>query len=271
MDNMRVYEIRASIMARHLCTDIARVVSFTPDDEATHARETLNNLSIDRAPVRSVDAFVGLVERSSLTSGKVSDHMMQLKANVLVSADTPFEHLLADLQAEPLLLVLEERRVIGVVTAEDAGGAAARTHYYLLLARLEMLLAEMIRTLHPDQAQAVGLLSPGRQAKYQEIRAALVKEDLMIDDVACLSLLDLIAIARSDVAYRELATASGRGWGGLVDSLANFRNDVMHPVRTFAKANQDGLATLRSVNDALVTLATAAEDRITMLRADRFQ
>jgi hypothetical protein len=125
----------------------------------------------------------------------------------MVSADTAISDAVRHLCDQPFLLVLQGRTVAGFVTPADLGSAAGLTHYYLLLAALEIALARLARATHPRREHAVKLLSERRRAKHAALVAELRATDDFIDDIAALSLVDLLGIGRAD---KELVTAATR-------------------------------------------------------------
>lgn len=260
MDVLDLGEISRAVQARHLATPMGSALVLNPGDDADSALERLRLLQFDAAPV-AVDGRPTGIFRAGPQRGRTVGHRMApLAATVMVSADTPMADVARFLCEEPFLFVLRGREITGFITPADLGSAAARTHYYLLLAALEMALARLLRRSFPHQMDAIALLSPQRRKAHHRLTAQLRERDELIDDIAALSLADLLAIAGSDSAYRSAATSAGRGWRWLGDGLANFRNDVMHPARDFAAASASGIGKLVDFEERMSTLIAAAEE-----------
>ena len=204
---------------------------------------------------------IGVFRTRTVTTGgqRVVDAMTPLHADLLVSADTPYSDLVQIAREQPFVFVVQGHEIDGFITPNDLGSAPARTHYYLLLAGLEMALAQLIRARYPDQRGAVEALGVGARQRHSKLVAELRKEDAFLDDVAAMSLMDLVNLASKDREFRDRASEGGRGWGWLTSGLVAFRDDVMHPVRDFTKATEDGLAKLSEFDERLSTLMEAAE------------
>lgn len=109
----------------------------------------------------------------------------------------------------------------------------------LRLAYLEGTLGSYLRDRYPEQDEAVVLLPRGSRAAHAKLALGLRSTDTLIDDLACLSLKDLIDIAGKDTNFREIVSSSSFGWGRATQGLANFRNAVMHPTRPISGAGVD--------------------------------
>lgn len=260
MDVVDVQEISRAIQARHVAIPIEGAESVRPDEGVAKASRWMAERQFASAPVTVDGRVVGLFAAVRGNSrARVEHHMRRLDAGLLVSADTPLTTLAASLADEPFLFVVQGRRISGFVTPADMGSAPARTHYYLMLAGLEMLLARVVRVTFSNQADAVGLLPAGRQAKLAELIEALRQEDEYLDDVAAMYLTDLLTLAKQIPSVRDRATSEGRTWNWLVHGLISFRNSVMHPVRDFTKATPSGMTDLADYDERLLTLMRAAQ------------
>lgn len=260
MDLLDLDEISRAIQARHLCTSLSVAEVVRPFDRVEDAGARLSALQFDAAPVLEASEPVGIFHAARAGEGQVVRDVMQpLSAAVMVSADTAVGELARELCREPFLFVLKGSRVIGFLTPADLGSAPARTHYYLLLAAVEILLASLLRDVHPDQSTAVELLGPGARKRHARTVADLRLKDEYLDDVAALSLADLILLAGKYPEFREEAYRGGRGWNWLQDGIVSFRDDVMHPARDFTRASSSGIQKLAEFDSRLTTLARAAE------------
>lgn len=214
------------------------------------------------APVVDGDDLVGVFYSSATADGETHDTwtveaaMRPRQFRHVVTADTPYRRLIADLQAEPLLIVFDGRDPIGILTPWDLGAAPGRTHFYLLLSGVEMAAAEWVRRLYEDQTQALALLPETRAVKIAELYATLTTRDEQLDQVAALSLHDLVRILRETPAARAQVEHGGASFRAL-KSVDTFRNDVMHPVREFTHATTPGLMRLEQWDDALTCFLAA--------------
>ena len=260
MDMLDLDEIARAIQARHLCTSLSAAEVVRPFDRVEDVGARLRARQFDAAPVLEGMEPVGIFYVARAGDGGVVREVMQpLSAAVMVSADTAVGELAQELCREPFLYVLKGSRVIGFVTPADLGSAPARTHNYLLLAAVEILLASLLRDVHPDQSTALELLGPGARKRHARTVADLRLKDEFLDDVAALSLADLILLAGKYPEFREEACRGGRGWNWLQDGIVSFRDDVMHPARDFTRASSSGIQKLAEFDCRLTTLARAAE------------
>lgn len=260
MQPLDLNTIARAVQALHLATPLEAAETFSVHDDAASARRVLESRQFDAAPVLSGDVPIGVFRRAAVGEGPlVGDEMVPLNATLMVSGDTSLGELVGHLREEPFLFVLEGRRVVGFVTPADLGSAAGRTHYYLLLAALEITLANLVRHAYPEPGHAVALLSEGSRKRHEQIATELRTKDEFIDDIAALSLADMLHVAATIPGFRVEASSSGRSWAWLKRSLVGFRNDVMHPVRDFGWSSGPGIAKLAEFDERLVILIRTAE------------
>ncbi len=263
MTPLDLSDIHGAIRASHLVVPFERVMTLSPASSADAAAEAMLERGFDLAPVTQQGTVIGVfsARHRPKRAKTVRGGMQSRQLAIVVTADTTYRQLLTELQQQSLLLVLEKWSLLGIVTPGDMGSAPGRTHFYLLLSGLEMALAELVRRLFPDQADAVALLSQSRRAKAESLLQLLRAQDDQLDSVAAVSLHDLVTIVRKTPAAREVAEAQGFRLKKL-GSLDDFRNDVMHPVREFTHATADGLARLQRWDDDLTHLLKRVQEAL---------
>lgn len=259
LDALHIDEIGDSVRARHLAVPIARVTRFDPQDDFAQAQQVLKERQFDHAPVMLGERPVGVIGIEPGEADRVGDAMVPLTAGFLVSGDTCFSDLLSELQNQALLFVLEGRTIVGIVTPGDLGGVGGRTHFYVRLARLEMALSTYLRARFKNQEQALTRLEDKQRHAFANTRKRLIKNDAYIDDVACLTLLDLVTIAERHRPFAALARRHQVDWELLKNGFSSFRNDVMHPARDFALATKQGLSVMEGFDRQLRAALDAAE------------
>ena len=239
-------QIAAGIRARHLATPLADVMTLATTGDSAAAYRDLTRRQFDHAPVvDEVGRVAGVVAVGDLKEGtSVGSCAAGLHECAVVSADTGLPDVLMFLQDDPFLLVLEGRNVAAILTPADLGRPASRTYFYLLLAQLEIALAALIRQDYPIQQVALAELTETRRRQVLELLARLRKSDELIDEVAALSLSDLLRIAAANPHYKASFTSAPRSWHQQTLELGRFRNDVMHPVRDFREASPVGMRRL---------------------------
>lgn len=239
-------QIAAGIRARHLATPLADVMTLSTTGDSAAAYRDLTRRQFDHAPVVDQRGRVtGVVAVGDLKKGtSVGACSAGLHECAVVSADTGLPDVLRFLQDDPFLLVLEGRNVGAILTPADLGRPASRTYFYLLLAQLEIALAAVVRQDYPIQQVAFAELTDTRRGQVLELLNRLRKSDELIDEVAALSLSDLLRIAAANPQYKAMFTSAPRAWHELTVELGRFRNDVMHPVREFREASSTGMRAL---------------------------
>jgi CBS domain-containing protein len=255
-------DISRAIQVRHLEIPIQRAASVAPAEAIDAARALMRRHQFDFLPVVDGREPVGLLEDPGPTAGDVRDVMRPLDSRMLVSSDTGLLDVASFLADQPFLFVVHGRTISGFVTPADMGAAPARTHFYLLLAGLEIRLAALVRATFADQSEAISLLPKGRREKHEQLAAVLRAEDEFLDDVAAVSLTDLVAIAGKIDSFRAAIAEAGVSWRQATRGLPLFRNDVMHPVRRFIKATREGMRDLADFDRHLSVLAWAAEQAL---------
>jgi len=207
-------EISRAIQARHLATPMAHAFTLTPGDSAPAAAALMHSRQFNFAPVMDSSRVLGIFESTPAPqAGTVDEYMRVLTADVLVSSDMALPELVELLCEQPFVLVLQGHHIAGLITPVDLFSAPARTHFYLRLACTEMLLAQYLRRVHPDQATAIAQLPASAQNRHRKIAAQLRASDDFLDDIAALSLADLVRLAGNDESFRDRTLArGGRGW-----------------------------------------------------------
>ncbi|MBI1377390.1 MAG: hypothetical protein GC157_07910 [Frankiales bacterium] len=211
------------------------------------------------APVLHDGVPLGLfAETSFRPRATVATIMRPLDESMLVSGDMSLGEPPLALVDEPFLFVLRGRRLTGFVTPADMGAVPARTHYYMQLSELEILLAQLVRQAFDDQNEVLDHLSETRRRSTVKLLCDLRRRDEVLDVVAALSLVGLVQIARQVPGFVPAATRGGRSWRWLTRGLGDFRNDVMHPVRDFARATQSGMIDLANFEERVRTFTDAS-------------
>lgn len=232
----------AAIRASQIAVPLVEARGVALEDDVGSVGMSMAAAQFDTAPVMADGVPLGVFSRVAGSVGPgvtVKDRMRPLAAELIVSGLVVVDQLMERMRAEPFLFVLEEKGITGFITPADLGTVPVRTHFYLRLAHLESTLGSYLRVRYPEQRQAVALLPEGRRDAQAKLADELRSTDTFIDDLACLSLKDLLDIAGKDTAFRAAVAGSGVGWGRAAKGLANFRNDVMHPTRPLVAAGVD--------------------------------
>lgn len=182
----------------------------------------------DFAPVTRSGDLCGFIRTEELVglSGPLADRQHPLAASCLVSGDTSLGTLMSTLARAPFLFVVAGGAVSGIVTPSDLNKQAGRTYFYLLVAAVEMNLAERVRGHFSDQENVLALLSDERVSDIRERLAGEQRDDVASDIVAALNLSELLKIVKKTDAFRL-------AFGGLPSQPLGRRGD--HPGRGSAE------------------------------------
>lgn len=258
-------DLAAGVRVRHLALPLERATSVPSHQGAAEAANELRKRQFDAAPVLADGRLVGVFHveavKSSHQGMTVSDVMHPLSASLVVSAEAPLSALLRRMCHEPFLFVVDESGIGAFVTPADLGTVPVRSHFYLKLARLESALGAHLRATYADQMDAIALLPRRRRDGYARIATSLRAKDMYIDDLSCVSLDDLVTLAGMDERFRAATGKEGMQWDAATDGLADFRNEIMHPGRTFADAPDSRPSRLVEWEDRLGALLRAAEQQ----------
>jgi hypothetical protein len=220
-------------------TPLTSALTVDADEAASIAVGRLREAGFTYAPVLRESELVGFTSQPALSEaggGSVDGTTMPLAIGRLVAGDTTLPRLTRALVREPILFVLEDATIAGFVVAADLNKHAARLHWYLLIAGFEIALAERIRAAYIPPALAVEALSPARAKAVRDRFAALVEQDIELDEIASMDLVDLLRAARQ---APDLLDALGFGskaeWDSASGWLPGFRHTIMHPVRALLR------------------------------------
>jgi hypothetical protein len=242
---------------------MSQAFSVDPKDAAADAAARLRRERFDQAPVVDGDRILGFVLTRHLAQARrVAGAMTPLGSGNVVSADASIGRLMEWIIDPGFLFVLEGRDVTGFIAVSDFNKQPVRGYLYLLLARLEVGLAELVRRRFPDQQDALALLPPDGQAivrdRFEGDRTAGEESEL----VAYFDFSDLIEVVRRDAEL--LGVVSGRsrnGWIKYAGGLVQLRNDVMHPVRNAVLA-KGGLMRLQDREQRLRSLIERVDEAL---------
>lgn len=256
-------EIASSIQVRHLTTDIDNATRFPIEATQGETFEALALSNFDYAPVVSSAQVVGRVRRSRLSPesrDSISAVMEPLRAGVLISANATVRALMRALQIDPFLLVLEGTEINGLVTPWDLNKEASRTYLYMLLADLEIGLANAIRVHFRDSSSSAALLPAIRRTRATNMFKRLDPEE-RTDLISCMTLEDILSISAKEPQVRaRYGNLDEPTFGELASRLSRLRNTVDHPVRTLL-SDSGGLPALIVLEDQLRFLVTAGRSQ----------
>jgi CBS domain-containing protein len=226
-------DLRDFFHADQIATSIAGAVTVRPVESARVARQRLVDARFDQAPVMGDLRPVGWVATDDLKGHRtVRSVMTPLNDCILVSAESPIATVLQLLPGNEFLFVVDKNGLSGFIVRSDLDRHAVRSYLYLLIAGIEMLLSEIVKSAIPDE-QIIASVRSDQKRRFEQAYAANQEaspaEYLYIDQLV--SLFTQTSYARDPRLWDEPLT-------DLLIRVKSFRNDIMHPVRSLA-ASED--------------------------------
>jgi hypothetical protein len=215
--------------AGQISTAIAGAVTVELAEPAGLAERRLCQERFDQAPVMHEGRAVGWVATPALTAERsVKSLMTPLEDCTLVSAEASIATILQLLLDNNFIFTVGKRGLSGFIVHSDIDRHAVRSYLYLLVSGIEMLLAEIVKSAIPEDRITASIRGSLREA-YDQARAGGQEtspaEYLFIGELVKL-------FNQTDYANRpDLWDSSS---SQLLMKVKEFRNSVMHPVRSIA-------------------------------------
>lgn len=222
-------DLRDFFHADQIATSIGGAVTIRLAESARIARQRLVDARFDQAPVMGDRRPVGWVATDGLKGHRtVGSAMTPLNDCALVSAESSIASVLQLLPGNNFLFVVDKRGLSGFIVRSDLDRHAVRSYLYLLIAGIEMLLAEIVKYAIGDD-QIIASVRSNQKSRFVQAYAANQEtspaEYLYIDE-----LIDLFA----HTPYVNDPRFWDRPLTDLLIRVKSFRNNVMHPVRSLA-------------------------------------
>jgi hypothetical protein len=260
---IRYEDIAAAIQVRHLQVRLSDAVTFAQSDRAKWAATELASRGFDQAPVIEDGRLIGLVRVVKLRQGArvVKDALDPIKAEDLVSADAPVSKALDWLLVKPCLFVLEGREITGFFLQSDLNKQPARTYFYLLVAGLELGLAQRLRAWTGGVEDRVLAVMPDQtRRRVLKERESGHEDDVDADLVAYMNFSEILRLAGHIPEIREtFGVKSPESWDDLTSGFVRLRTSVMHPTKNLL-GRERLLPALASLDRSLRQLLVRLED-----------
>ncbi len=154
--------------------------------------------------------------------------MTSLDNSAIVSTESPIAHVLQLLGEHGLVFTVGDRGLAGFIVHSDLDRQQARTHFYLLVAGIEILLADIIRVVYRVDS-IIDALKSGMAKQYNRAKAANL-ETHPVEYLYLTALVDLF-LRSPHVREAKLLDESSIDW---LKKLNKFRVLVMHPACSIA-------------------------------------
>lgn len=248
-------ELSRAIRVRQFQTLLQDATCLRLGQEQGDAKRVLDGLRFDYAPVEHEGVPVGYVRTSDLvpdSDAPVESQLRPITPHMIVSGDAPFRDLLRWMD-RGFLFVLEGNRLTGFVTPSDANRQEARSYFYLLLADVEVGLADLVRGHFKPVRSAMDELSEPCRREVNSRMERDCDQNLDGDVVSYFLFSDLVNVIGKTEELR-LGFARKR-WDKVTGSLVAFRNWVMHPARS-GVTSEYSVERLTEFDDRLTELSS---------------
>lgn len=222
-------DLRDFFHADQLATSIGGAVTVRLAESAQIARMRLVDARFDQAPVMSGRRPVGWVATDDLKGHRtVKSAMTPLNDCTLVSAESSIASVLQILPANNFLFVVDKHGLSGFIVHSDLDRHAVRSYLYLLIAGIEMLLAEVVKGAIPAD-QIMASIRSDQKSRFEQAYAA----NQEASPAEYLYIGELITLF-TQTPYASDPRLWDKPLTDLLIRVKAFRNDVMHPVRSLA-------------------------------------
>jgi hypothetical protein len=248
-------ELGQGVRARHIQMDMDRATTFDLYAKTGKVLEAMKADRYDYAPVTSKGRVVGYIGRGQLARAEadqpIRDITHSLAGGAIVCGDMSISELMEWIPKQRIVFVLEGREVTGLITIWDFNKQPARAYYYLVLAGLEIALADLVRWRYgKNQSNLIAHLG-SRDTEDLNERMSRDRSSGHGDLVSYLNFKHLLCIFEKDRALRkELGKYGGPKWTSLTKPLGELRNEVMHPVKTLVTSPADMQELTKSIDAA---------------------
>ncbi len=181
-------------------TDPMTCIASVDLDEVLTDRSLLD---FDYVPVRDGEKIVGLLDRARFADlppperpEVVGTAMQRLDETNLISADDGILSFIEAAHRSPGRLVLDRKRITGIITISDLQKLPARPLLFLLVTHVELLMAEVIRATGKSDYEFMSCLSDCRQRRVEDKFVELQAANLAIDKLTATDFCDKREILR---------------------------------------------------------------------------
>jgi hypothetical protein len=224
-----------AISSGALQTPLAGATVLRAGWQASRGAKLLADGQFDQAPVFSRKRLVGYALTKDLAAyprRRVRGVAHSIDQDIVLSGASGVGALLLTLRDRAFAFIVGQEGITGFVTPSDLNKQAARAHFYLLIAALEIGVANLLRRSGQPQNELIRSLTPAAQGlierRFKEDSSAGIDVDYLIY-LEFSQLLNLVG--RDSELASGLGYAEKSEWRQATDGLIRLRHDVMHPTR----------------------------------------
>jgi hypothetical protein len=227
------------------------LLSFDEGTAATAAAAVLDRHGVGVAGVRRDGLVTAWVERTRLTGGTCGEHAVTFHGAAVMDATASLGEVVRVLRTEPRVFLRSLGFVAATVTRADVQKPPARMWLFGMVTLIEMRITRMIEDRFPGGAWS-SLLSEGRRAKAEELRAERVRRGENPTLTDCLQLSDKGQIVARCEDLRGRTPFRSRGEAErAVKALEQLRNSLAH-AQTIATDDWEDIARLAERLDGVL-------------------
>lgn len=261
----RLEELRELFAAGIQARAILEPLQCCPADApASEMREALERRGFDVAGVQEKlgGPVIGYVEKQQLQRERVSEHLLQLHAEHLVSDSTPINELLVALRSKERQFVVIGAGVKGIVTRADLNKPPVRIYLFALVSLLEMHLRFWVRAMYPSESWQEKL-DEKRLEAAQKLQKLRVQRNAHISLLACLQFGDLRdLVLEAEEARITLGFGSKNKGKELLEHAEDLRNRLAHSQEDLVEGKSwEQLIDLVEAVDAAVSSSDEAVEK----------
>jgi hypothetical protein len=218
--------------ARHIATGISGAFCVSQDEQGQVARDRLTQRRFDQAPVISESArVIGWVAKDQLGNNRaVGSTMTSLDESAIISTESPITNVLQLFGQHGLVFAVGDKGLSGFIVHSDLDRQPTRTHFYLLVAGIEILLSDIIRSAYPMDI-VVEVMSAGMAKQYKKAKEA--NSETHPTEYLYLTALVKLFLDIPLVKDGNFLAEASIVW---LKDLNKFRRLVMHPACSIATA-----------------------------------
>jgi hypothetical protein len=215
-----MHGLEAGFRVFHIATFDLRTCAA--DDDMTQILDDPELAGFDQIPVQRGSKIVGVLERKpERGKGEVAAHMRLIEPLSLVSAQAPLRSFIPHVAQKRYWMVVSVTGINGIVTRSDLLKLPVRLHAFTMVTHLEMVMADVIRTLRGSESGWLALLTEGRRSKISEKQERLQEKGLDPP------LLELTDFCDKRVAVAKLLSL-GDEFIEQLEGIEQLRNSVAH-------------------------------------------
>lgn len=213
----RARDIQTKMSTQPICVDI--------DEKPEIALKRLTESSFDQAPVTCNNVVIGWILTSNiLNNNSISDSMVRLSPDDLISSEAPLNDLLSRLIKQQLIFLVGNDGLEGFVVRSDIGRHVSRAHLYLLISGLEIIMTKIIAREFSDLKGLEKYMSKSSRVAWESDR----RQGFDANPVEYLDIKGLgnaLAMLKNPLIHIGITQAN---WKVYIDVLSSIRNWVAH-------------------------------------------